>query len=814
MNPLEVRFEDVSGKASIIVTANLGESWRPLGNHFGFYGFAHEKYLENGLITVRVWVIESPAQSIRAQSGFPLDLQSMGSSPSRALAFRLFNGRLSVGAALGTVINSRRSDGSPGYYKEAVLLAQHAGVSYWLRFYAALNDEHPEIPEWTEQDFPATEEATLPRVADIRELRASNIEDRLSRVSTTLDSLEERAGALVRDFQARPDGSPAAMQENGVNLAEDLEKTARDLREQWSKEIAKQTDAMLGKLREEAANSGRAFEEREQQLASMGESKLASFNQAAANAEASLEAAVENLREEIIVSTLALAESREQLASLAESKPASLSQPAASAVSSLEAAMAKLREEVSNARRELTENQRQLASLAEARLASPNLPAASAVSSLEAAMAKLREEVGDSRRSSAESQQQLTSLIEARLASRNQPESNAVSSLEAAMAKLREEVGDSRRSSAENQQQLTSLIEARLASRNQPEAISVASLEAAVEKLWEEVGDSRRALAEDQQQLASLTEARLASVNRTAANAIANLEAAAAKLREEVGNSRRALAENQQQLASVADAKLASLNEATANAMAGFEGAAAKLREEAGHAERTFAESKRELARLIETGKTLLNQIPSRTVPPYVEPEQRRFRSQYATSPEAYSEAFMPHSAEQSAAFVDHGSPSNRRGAVGMLTLAAGLFLVVTVTPWGAIFSTPEPVQMHLQAQAPSDFADQSPYWSAKHRAKEEETAQAYWQAAASSLQMRYPFGSELPADPAPEFKVDSQYAPTGRAGAVVEMRAHYWEKLRACWSQRRFWIESQPEQESFAVHMRRVWEQIKSKFA
>ena len=382
------------------------------------------------------------------------------------------------------------------------------------------------------------------------------------------------------------------------------------------------------------------------------------------------------------------------------------------------------------------------------------------------------------------------------------------------MAKLREEVGDSRRSSAESQQQLTSLIEARLASRNQPEAISVASLEAAVEKLWEEVGDSRRALAEDQQQLASLTEARLASVNRTAANAIANLEAAAAKLREEVGNSRRALAENQQQLASVADAKLASLNEATANAMAGFEGAAAKLREEAGHAERTFAESKRELARLIETGKTLLNQIPSRTVPPYVEPEQRRFRSQYATSPEAYSEAFMPHSAEQSAAFVDHGSPSNRRGAVGMLTLAAGLFLVVTVTPWGAIFSTPEPVQMHLQAQAPSDFADQSPYWSAKHRAKEEETAQAYWQAAASSLQMRYPFGSELPADPAPEFKVDSQYAPTGRAGAVVEMRAHYWEKLRACWSQRRFWIESQPEQESFAVHMRRVWEQIKSKFA
>lgn len=154
MSPFEVRIEDVSGKASIIVTANVAEGWRPTGNHFGFYGFAREKYLEDGLITVRAWVTASPAQSNRAQNGFPLDLQSMGSSPSRALAFRLFNGRLSLGAALSTVINSRRSDGSPGYYREAVLLAQHAAVSYWLRFYAALNDEHPDMPEMLEPDFP------------------------------------------------------------------------------------------------------------------------------------------------------------------------------------------------------------------------------------------------------------------------------------------------------------------------------------------------------------------------------------------------------------------------------------------------------------------------------------------------------------------------------------------------------------------------------------------------------------------------------------------------------------------------------------
>jgi hypothetical protein len=148
-----------------------------------------------------------------------------------------------------------------------------------------------------------------------------------------------------------------------------------------------------------------------------------------------------------------------------------------------------------------------------------------------------------------------------------------------------------------------------------------------------------------------------------------------------------------------------------------------------------------------------------------------------------------------------------------MLTMAAGLFLIVTVAPWGEIFSTSPPVQMHLQAQAPSDFADQSPYWSAKRRAKEEEMAQAYWQAAASSLQMRYPFGSQLPADPAPEFKVDSQFAPSGRTGTVAETRAHYWDKLRACWEQRRFWIESQPEKETGATRLRRVWEHVEAKF-
>jgi hypothetical protein len=666
MSPLEVRIEDVSGKASIIVTANLAEGWSATGNHFGFYGFAHEKYLEDGLITVRAWVIASPAQSIRGQNGFPLDVQSMGSSPSRALAFRLFNGRLSLGAALSTVINSRRSDGSPGYYKEAVLLAQHGAVSYWLRFYAALNDKHPDMPEWAEPDFPTADEAGLPQVTDFRELRASSIEDRLSRASLALDSLEERASALAREFQAPPNGGSAAAHGNGVSPAALSEKTAQDLREQWFKEFERQAEAAMEKLRQEVTNSGRAFEQSKQQLASLAEAKLASLNQAAADAAASLEAA-----------------------------------------------MAKLREEVGNSGRAIAESKRELGSLAEAKLASLNQAAADAAASLQAAMAKLREEVGNSGRAIAESKQQLASLAEAKPASLNQAAADAAVSLEAAMAKLREEVGN-----------------------------------------------SGRAIAESKRELASLAEAKLASLNQAAADAAASLQAAMAKLREEVGNSGRAIAESKRELASLAEAKIALRNQVASNSVANLEA------------------------------------------------EQRRFRGPYEISRNGPGDVPTRRSAKQPLTVDDPGNPSKRRGVVAMLSLAAGLFLVVTVPQLGVYLSTPPPVQMHLQSEMPPDFADQSPYWSAKRRAKEAETAQAYWRAAAFSLPRRYPFGSVLPASPLPEFQVDVQYAPNGSEGAVTEMRTRYWERLRAYWGQRRFWVASQPVKETLGERLRRFWEQ------
>jgi flagellar biosynthesis chaperone FliJ len=665
-----MRLEDVSGKSSIIVTANLAEGWSPPGNHFGFYGFAHEKYLEDGQITVRVWVIASPAQSMRAQNGFPLDLQSMGSSPSKALAFRLFNGRLSLGAALGTVINSRRSDGSPGYYKEAVLLARHADVSYWLRFYAALNDEHPDLAEWSEADFQTGDEAGMPQVADIREMRASSIEDRLSRASLALDSLEERASALAKEFHAPPNGGSAAAHGNDVSPAALSEKTAQDLREQWFKEFERQAVAAIEKLREEATNSGRAFEESKQQLTSLAEAKVASLNQAATDAVASLEAAVRQLREEVSNSGRVFEESKQQLASLADAKLASLNQAAVDPAASLAAAVRQLREEVSN----------------------------------------------------------------------------------------------SGRAFEESKQQLVSLADAKLASLNQAGSDSVASLAAAVKQLREEVSNSGRAFEESKQQLASLAEAKLASLNQAATDPAASIAAAMAKLPEEVGNSVRAIAESKRELASLAEAKITLLNQVASNAVAN------------------------------------------------VEAEQRRFRGQYENSRKGLAEVSTRRSPNQPPSVDDPGNSSKRRGVVAMLSLAAGLFLVMTVPPLGMYLSTPPPVQMHLQSEMPPDFPDRSPYWSVKRRAQEEETARAYWRAAASSLQSRYTFGSVMPADPLPEFQVDVQYAPTGDERAATETRTRYWEKLRAYWGQRRFWVANPPVNETWGERLRRVWEQIGAK--
>ena len=238
-------------------------------------------------------------------------------------------------------------------------------------------------------------------------------------------------------------------------------------------------------------------------------------------------------------------------------------------------------------------------------------------------------------------------------------------------------------------------------------------------------------------------------------------EAAVERLREEMNNSGRVAEETKQQLVSLAEAKLAVISQAAANAEASLEA------------------------------------------------EQRRLKNQYENSREELEKLVTRRLAIPPSSSGKHGSSPRRRGIMSTLGLAAGLLLVVTVPPLGVYLSAPPPVQLHLQAEAPADFADQSPDWSAKHRLREKETAQAYWRAAVASLQGKYPFGSELPTEPPTEFRVGKEYAPPGGTKAFSETRDHYWQKLRKTWVQRASWVESPEGIAQWTARLRRTWDQL-----
>ena len=87
--------------------------------------------------------------------------------------------------------------------------------------------------------------------------------------------------------------------------------------------------------------------------------------------------------------------------------------------------------------------------------------------------------------------------------------------------------------------------------------------------------------------------------------------------------------------------------------------------------------------------------------------------------------------------------------------------------------------------------------------------ARAYWQAAVVGLQERYPFGSELPAEPPTEFRVEKKYVPTGGAKAFSETRARYWEKLRRSWVQRQSWVERDEGNTQRAARLQHIFDQL-----
>jgi len=424
----------------------------------------------------------------------------------------------------------------------------------------------------------------------------------------------------------------------------------------------------------------------------------------------------------------------------------------------------------------------------------------------EAGSERLREQLKELERVVEESKQQVASLAEAKLAF--------------LMQAVRDEYG---RQLAQSIQGRTQMVEeaadAGVKSIKQAVEEAIARFEAAEQKRETSYQQLAQTFQEQTQAMHEAADARVNAIKQAAEEAIAQSQAAAQKheasilqardaveqLREEVKNSGRFVEGSKQQLASLAEEKLASVGQAAAYAAASLETAAAKLREEFGALERTLVESRERLAGFAEARIALLNQVASSAVAD-LETGQRRVRPQYATARKEPGDLFTRRSAYQSTTFDDNGTPSNRRGVTAVLAVGAGLFLLVTAQQLSVHLSTPLPVQMHLQAEAPPEFADESPSWSVQRRVEEEEMARDYWRAAAFSLQRLYPFGSQLPDDPPPEFQVDNQYSATAGAGSVAKIRAHYWEKLRVFWGQRRFWIEIQPVKETWADRLRGVW--------
>ena len=691
MNTLEVRFEDVSGRESLLVTANLADGWKRLPNSFGFYGLAHQEYQKDNRVTVRVWVVERSAELHPAGNGFPLDLQSMGSSPSKAVAFRLFHGRLSLGTSMSTVVNSSRNGGKPGFYEDAILIARHGGAAYWLRFYAALNEEHPEPPEWLEHALWA-EEGVLPEPEQIPGAPAPEIEERLTRLSLALDALQGRVGALGEDFQGRVATSLRALEEKSAGQAEDLEKVARELGERWSRQFQQQAEAALERLRDELKNS--VIEEGRRQLVGVAEGSQQFQKQA--------EAAIERLREELNALGQVTEEGKRQLAGVADAKLASLSEAA--------------RDESGQDIAQVIREQAQAAhAAADSGVETIRQAAAEAVAQLQG---KLQEQA------------------------------------EAAVARVREEAQNSGLLIEEGKRQLASLAEAKLATLSQATR--------------DTSGQQMEQATQEQAQAAQAADAEVKSIQQATEAAMAHLQAefekqtaaAVEKLREEAKNSGRVIEEGKRQVANLAEIKLGSLGQATARAAAGFEA------------------------------------------------EQRRLKNQYETARKELETLLARRLATLK--LTPYGT--RRHGTVAKLALAVGLFLAITVPPFCVYISTPPPAQLRLQAERPPDYVDQNPNWNSKRRDREEEVAQAYWRVAVENLQGKYPFDSELPADPPSEFQVDSMYDPPGGAKALAETRNYYWERLRSCWLQREYWVEAPARNLTWIDRLRQLWQQIKAK--
>jgi hypothetical protein len=121
------------------------------------------------------------------------------------------------------------------------------------------------------------------------------------------------------------------------------------------------------------------------------------------------------------------------------------------------------------------------------------------------------------------------------------------------------------------------------------------------------------------------------------------------------------------------------------------------------------------------------------------------------------------------------------RAAVWLIPVAPILlFAILSVRP-----------VIHLRADPPAEFMAARPDLNAMQRATEERLARAYWSSAIKYVQSKYEFGTNLPNEPVPEFKLEATGPRGGKSKSDSDTRTRYWQRLRQVWIQPQAWQKS-----------------------
>jgi hypothetical protein len=716
-------------------------------------------------------------------------------------------------------------------------LSQATQDEYAQRLAQALRDQTQEMHAAADGEVASIRHTAAQVIAELQ----GKLEQQAQAVVTTLreelqsssQAVEQSKQQLASLAEARLASlSQATQDEYAQRLAQALRDQTQEMHAAADGEVNSIRQAAaeaIATLREELKSSTQAVEQSKQQLASVAEAKLASLSQTTRNEYAQrLEQALRNQTQEMHAAAdgevksikQATAEAIAQLNSVERAKESNLLFRAevaeerltgvTSAIEALKGRVGQLTEELEGQHAAKKEDLEGIAQQLGAGWSQQfQEQAAAAVEALRTRMTALAEEFQATQTRKAADLERVSENLEATCSQRIQEQAKA------ALQRLREEAESSGQIVEETRKQLATLAQSGLAAAGQVGPSESAPLLA-------------QTLQEQVQQIQAAADAQVNAIKQAAQDAIAEAQVAG-RQREEDFLARTGVAEERLKAVSLAvesltesvhaggglqAADLDNVAQELGNRMTQqfekqTELAVEKVRAEVRNAGRAVEELARQLSGLAETKRATLNQVATNAAAGF-EAQQRKLKMQFETARKDLEDLVARRMARISVGAIHSAGPSDRKGLIVKLAVGAGLFLIMVASLLAVSLSTH--TVMQLRNDAPTEFADDNPTWNAKRRDREHEVAQAYWRVAAVTLQAKYPFGSDLPAEPPADFQVDSAYDPPGGPKALADLRLHYWDSVRAAWHQHSFWVEIQEPDTTWSARFHDTWERIKGK--